>query len=340
MITPEILGDVHLGRKFIEYVPLHRRGHREQMIMAEFKTRLAECTSPLFVQTGDLFDGFSVDDAVVLETALAVREEAKKNPSRIYVFYRGNHDASKDANKASSFDVFAELMFGSPNVMVLKEPTFLTRGQQLFGFIPWSPFKSSEELAKELIEKASRFEKAFTEGASDAVKFYAVFGHWDTESFGGSEFNLVPTKILAPVTDKVVTGHIHTPSDFKRDGVEVYVIGSMQPYSHAEDPNNEWYKTTTFAEYQAYGPTEKAWCRNLNLRVLVREGENPEPCDCLSFRTKLVKDAAQDDEAPDLDVKIEDFSMDNLFHDVLRVRGVGASVQEQISAKWEELKNA
>lgn len=335
MITPYIIGDAHLGRKFIEYVPLHRRGHREAMVMADFKGRLALCTSPLLVQTGDLFDGFSVDDAVVLETALAVREEAKKNPSRIYVFYRGNHDASKDANKASSFDVFAEILHGSPNVHVVKTPWVLRIGDQAWGFLPWSPFKSAAELAEELVLTSEPLRAEVPEG-----KFDIVFGHWDTESFGGSDFNLIPTKILAPVANGIVTGHIHLPGTFTRDGIQVAVAGSMQPYSHSEDPNGTYYKTTTFEDYQAYGPTEKAWCRNLNLRILVREGENPEPCDCLSFRTKLVKDAAQDDEAPDLDVKIEDFSMDNLFQDVLRVRGVGASVQEQIAAKWEELKNA
>lgn len=334
LIKPYNLGDAHLGRKFIEFVPLHRRGHREHMVMTDFRTKVRECTSELFVQVGDLFDGFSVDDAVVLEAALTVRHAAEENPDRIYVFYRGNHDASKDTNKASSFDVFAELLYGSKNVHVLKRPEVIrmTRTGQWFGFIPWSPFKSSTELAFDLIE----YSRPLLKGE----KIDTVYGHWDVDSFGGSDFNLVPTAMLANVTSKIVTGHVHTPTAFVRDGVEVTVTGSMQPYSHGEDPVGLYYKTIPFETYQNYGPTELAWCRNLNLRILVKEGENPEPCDCLSFRTKKVTEKPEADEAPDLDVRIEDFNMDNLFLETLNGREVKASVQEQIMTKWKELKNA
>lgn len=337
LIKPCNMGDAHLGRKFIEFVPLHRRGHREHMVMTDFKAKLRECTSELFVQVGDLFDGFSVDDAVVLEAALSLRNEAKENEGkRVYVFYRGNHDASKDTNKASSFDVFAELLHGSPNVHVLKRPEVITMKStgQMFGFIPWSPFRSSTELAYDLIEYARPLMK--TKGIE---KLDTVYGHWDVDSFGGSDFNLVPTAMLKNITDKIVTGHVHTPTAFVRDGIEVTVTGSMQPYSHGEDPVGLYYKTIPFETYQNYGPTELAWCRNLNLRILVKEGENPEPCDCLSFRTKKVTEKAEADEAPDLDVQIEDFNMDNLFRETLNGREVKASVQEQILSKWTELKN-
>jgi DNA repair exonuclease SbcCD nuclease subunit len=330
------MGDVHLGRKFVEFVPLHRRGHRERMVMADFKAKLAECTSNLFVQVGDLFDAFVVDEAVVLEAALAVREEAKKNPQRYYVFYRGNHDASKDANRASSFDVFAELMHGFNRVYVMKTPEVLyLPSNQMFGFIPWSPWKSSTELAYDLLEYARPLMQ--TKGVE---KLDTVFGHWDVDSFGGDDRNLVPTAMLSKITSKIVTGHVHTPTAFVRDGVEVTVTGSMQPYSHGEDPVGLYYKTIPFETYQNYGPTELGWCRNLNLRILVKDGEEPEPCDCLSFRTKKVTEKAEADEAADLDVRIEDFNMDNLFRETLNGREVKASVQDQIMDKWQELKNA
>lgn len=336
-VKPYNMGDAHLGKKFVEFVPLHRRGDREKMVMDDFRQKLAECTSDLFVQVGDLFDAFTVDEMIVIDAALAVRAEARKHPRRTYVFIPGNHDKSKDGSKASSFDVFAELMVGFDNVHVLKHPEVITfrERKQMFGFIPWSPFKSASELAQELIEYAQPLM-----ATAGIEKFDCVYGHWDTEVFGGSDFNLVPTSVLAPVTKKIVTGHVHTPTAFVRDGVEVVVTGSMQPYSHGEDPVGLYYKTIPFETYKNYGPTELGWCRNLNLRILVKEGEHPEPCDCLSFRTKKVTDRPEADEAPDLDVRIEDFNMDNLFRDSLTQREVRPGVFDRIMTKWQELKNA
>jgi DNA repair exonuclease SbcCD nuclease subunit len=327
-VIPFEIGDVHLGRKFTNGVPLHRKGDRERMVMDDFKMRLATYDGPLLVQTGDLFDSFTVDEAIVLDVARTVRAAATAHPDSIYVFYRGNHDASKDTSKASSFDVFKELMQGLENVKVLTNVDVVIFEGQAFGFIPWHPFKSADELAQNLIDNWGGFQ------------FEAVYGHWDVEGYGSAahDFNMVPTKILSARTKVVKTGHVHKPTAFDRDGVRVTVIGSMQPYAHGEDPATTWYKTTSYADFNAYGPLEKEWCRNLNLRIVVKDGEVPEPINCLSFITKKATDK-NDDEAPDLDVQIADFNMDNLFSQAMDARGVTSHVQELVSSKFKELRN-
>lgn len=352
MIKPYIVGDVHLGRKFVNNVPLHRRGDREQMVRDDFVTRLHACTSTLFVQTADLFDAFNMEEELVLWTARQVRAAALKNPHITYVFYRGNHDASKDVSKASSFDVFAELLMGLSNVHVLKEPkvisiydpkdTYNDSIPAIFGFVPWSPFKSAQELSYELVGLLKQETEMIqtTHQLVDLPPVLGVFGHWDVESYGGDhDFNMVPTALLSKVTKTIWTGHVHKPSQFERDGVTVHVVGSMQPYAHGEDPHIRWYKTTSFEEFSAYGDTEKAWCRNINLRVLVKEGQHAEPIDCLSFQTKKVEERL-DDEQPDLEVKLEDFNMVTLFQETLVKREVRKSVMDQILEKFGELRNA
>lgn len=321
------IGDVHLGRRFTNGVPLHRRGDRERMVREDFRERLMNVDgATIVVQTGDLFDSFTVPEEVVLDTARIVSEAAQRNPNTIYVFYRGNHDASRDTSKASSFDVFAELLKHVPNVNVFRNVSILTRGDTKIGFIPWHPFDSADILATRLIQEWPD------------VKFDAVYGHWDIETYGGDNtFNIIPTKILSNVTKAVKTGHIHKPRKFERDGVSVDVVGSMQPYAHGEDPGTTYYKTTRFEDFAAYGETEKAWCRNLNLRVLVKPGQEAEPIDCLSFITKKVDERG--DEEADIEVAMASFDMDRLFHEALQESTVGQSVADQVVAKFKELRN-
>lgn len=39
------LGDVHLGRRFTQGVPLHRRGEREALVLAQFAAELLRALS-------------------------------------------------------------------------------------------------------------------------------------------------------------------------------------------------------------------------------------------------------------------------------------------------------
>lgn len=325
------LGDTHLGRKFTTGVPLERRGDREKMVWNEFVTSLMECDTDWHIQTGDLFDGFAMPEALVLDVALMYRQAAYTNPDTFYVVYRGNHDASRDTNKASSFDVLAELLKDLQNVKVLKEVTILAHGADTIGFIPWHPFKSAQELAVELIE----LRKKIYGVASKPLTM--VYGHWDVQSFGGSTFNLVPTDILNAVTTLVKTGHIHKPDTFTKDGVKVVVVGSMQPYAHGEDPADIWYKTVTLDHLPL---VPEGYFHDVNVRVLIKPGEFvPEIPRVLSLITKVVKPGYEEGDDESLEVEFEEFDMGALFRQCLKNNNVGAEVSNLILAEFEELKN-
>ncbi len=316
--TPEIefLGDVHLGKKFITGVPLHRKGDRERMVQDDFLNQLCNTKADMHVQVGDLFDTFAVEEAIVLFASSSYKHAAKRNPNTTYIIVRGNHDASRDTTKSSSFDVFAELMMGVDNVIVLNDVCQFNG----YGFIPWHPFKSSTELAYELTK--------------DYKDLKAVIGHWDVQSFGGDDFNLVPTNVLCHVTKTIYTGHIHLPSVFERDGVTVNVVGSMQPYSHAEDANGRWYTTLPVEQFLT---EDHALFEDYNVRVLVKEPTDLPQIDCLSLITKKVAEGEEVLEN-DMDVAFDAFDMQSLFQDVLQ--GVGKDVARKILDKYEELKNA
>jgi DNA repair exonuclease SbcCD nuclease subunit len=317
MVNYTTLGDVHLGRKFVTGVPKHRLGEREQSVWTDFIESVLGCITPLHIQVGDLFDAFIVPPEVVLKAA-EIYKSAPKNIT--YIVYRGNHDASRDADKKSSFDLFCELMLDTPNVMVVKEsPERLGE----YGFIPWHPFRSAQEQAELLKTRLAPDEK-----------LSAVFGHFDIESFGGSEFNVLPAASLGSYTGGVVTGHIHTPSTFQMGELEVVVTGSMQPYSHGEDKGETLYVTRTLEQVMA----DTSAFKNLNLRIILPEGQDvPEDIDCLSLIVKKENSSSNPEE---IEVEFEDFNMGTLFSNCLREQGVIGGVAEKVLAKFAELKNA
>lgn len=320
-----LLGDVHLDKKFRTGVPLHRMGEREEMVWKQFEESLATCTNPLHVQVGDLFDQMSVSEMAVLRAANMYQHYAGLKPNTKFVIYRGNHDASRDTNKKSSFDVFAELMEGTPNVTVFRDVVgVVTVEGRNYGFLPWHPFKTADQLAFDLIAFARK-------------RLDAVFCHCDIDSFGGNDDNLIPTRILNQITDTVVTGHVHTPDDYKKDGVRVIVTGSMQPYNHSEDLSGVLYKTLTLEQY---GLVDLEQLKNMNIRILLEPGQILPPApDCLSFIGKTVTSVDPDDEDDsEVEVGFNAFDMDEMFRGIMLERGVGQDVADKIYKKYEELK--
>lgn len=312
------LGDVHLGKKFRTGVPFDRIGEREELVWKQFEVELMSCTAKVHVQMGDLFNEFAVPEAVVLRAANLYRVAAVMNSGTTYVIIRGNHDAARDADKKSSFDVFKELLKGVKNVHVLTEvDRFLN-----YGFLPWHPFKSSTELAMDL--------KSLPGMAG--AELDAVFCHCDIQSFGGDDVNLIPINVLKHFTKKVYTGHIHLPQTFEQEGVTVVVTGSMQPYAHGEDAHSFWYKTLPFEEVATLDPK----IRNMNYRVLIKDGDVVPQLDCLSLITKRV---AEDEEERET-VELDSFDMTALFRQALEENKVGKIVMDKILTQFLEKKNA
>lgn len=229
----QTIGDVHLGRKYINGVPLHMRGAMEKLQREKFLSLLATTGTSYIVLVGDLFDSFVVDPGDVDFAANSLLGAARANPDCTFVVLGGNHDESKDLTRKSSFDNFKLIVSeaGLPNVNLIGEPTVL----EGVGYCSWSATYSAKELAEKLPKQ----------------KLHAVFGHWDVVlPSNANHYNMVPTEQLKAITNKVITGHVHKPDEIERDGVTIQITGSIIPLAHGEElESDEMFYTITRTEY-------------------------------------------------------------------------------------------
>lgn len=303
----DILGDPHLGRKFINNVPLHRRGEREEMVWADFEQSVMKPKHQLHVCMGDLFDSAYVSYDTIFRAAQIYRKAPK---STTYVVLRGNHDASRDLEKVSAFDLFREIVRGSAFVI---EGYGYPLNEQMVAF-GWDPVVPAATLVRDYP----------WDGETIAL------GHWDVDP-RSSPFNLIPTKELAAAgVTTAYTGHVHKPETFVRDGVTVHVTGSMQPYAHGEESDESLYVTRTLDEVLA----DPGAFRNKCLRI---DRAPEEPIDCL----QLVVKRTDVDEDPDLSVQLGDFDIHKLFAQAFTEEGVPEALQKQIVGRYQsELASA
>ena len=309
----KVLPDPHMGRVFKTGVPLHRLGERELSQMADLRRSLMDGPETYHVCTGDLFDRFAVPNSVLLGVYETYSVAAMACPDRQFIILRGNHDASRDASRISSFELLALMLQQFGNIRVVDDKPWILDGM---GFIPWTPFKDAEELAERFIA-----------GTGD-LEIKVIFGHWDVEAFGDKTENLIPTKILSQVTDCIVNGHIHTfiEQEFDRDNIHVILTGSMQPYTHAENPLGKLYRTLTLTELEGIDPTD------LNIRLLLSPGQDlPTDVDCLSLTSKRL---VEDEEGEQVD--IEAFMTLDLGG-LLKKRLEGNPVAAKVLAQFEEM---
>ena len=264
----KLLGDPHMGRLFKTGVPLHRRGEREESQWRDFEAALDPEGHDLHIMMGDIFDKFIVAPEVVLRVYELYNAALIEHPYTTFVLLRGNHDVSRDNDKRSSFDMLEALLLSHPNVMICTGSETIDG----FGFVGYDAFVSAEDAIAKLPDNLD-----------------AIFTHYDFVDFGGD--HVLPTKLLAEKgITKVYNGHDHVARTETRDGVEVVMTGSMQPYTHAEDKSGQFYVTVTLDELAQIDAT------NLNVRVRLREGEAlPTDLDCLSL-TSIRADADDDGE--------------------------------------------
>ena len=316
----KVLGDPHLGRRFVNNVPLDRRGEREEQVWEEFERQLhdvADCTA--HVCLGDLFDGFLVPPEVILRAAKLYKEAAERHPATQYVVLSGNHDLSRDVERASAFDVFAELVGRQTNLKVIKGESktlrFGAKGDTCLGFVPWHPVKSANEMVAEL------------------PPCDAVFVHMDLDSFGGSDHNLMPRSLLAEKTDWVIGGHVHRPLEVMDGDLRITIHGSMLPYAHGEDATGETYVTLTLSELKQLDPDA---LQDKCVRILLLPGESLDvEINALQVSTKRVE---IEEDAP-LALNVDEFNLAELFHQVLGEMGVRAELIEQTWQHYMTLKS-
>ncbi|WMC09573.1 metallophosphoesterase [Oceanimonas pelagia] len=315
-----LLGDPHLGKAFKTGTPPHRMGDRDKIQFDTFKQSLLTIpdNTHLHVCMGDLFDRPHVPESLVLRVYRTYKQACAGHPDTTFVLIEGNHDASRDASKASSFDVLAHLLDGIPNMVVVQtDPQIVASAGQEYLFVPWVLGKDAEEVVAHL---------------PSGCPFAAVFGHWDLDNFKGAEdLNVLPYETLSKVTDVVVTGHIHIAENRTYGDMLVIGTGSMLPCSHAEDPLEELYVTRSRKTVLAALEEKPDVYFNHHLRVELEPHEDPlAGIDCLSLTHKRV--AAEGLE--DVTTQVDDFDLKTIFFDVMAEEGVTPDLTDEL---WKQL---
>ncbi|SFD69408.1 DNA repair exonuclease SbcCD nuclease subunit [Sulfitobacter brevis] len=284
MLTIDLMGDPHLAKSFVHGVPLHRRGEREEMVWQAFAVNLAATKADLHVCLGDLFDRAIVPYDAILRAADVYLHTAAEKPETQFIILRGNHDLLRDLERASAFDLFARLVASADNVTIVTDPV-VVRNHLFVGYDPVTP------LADRITE--------------DHRGALAAFFHADTTGFG-SNTNLIPLQKLASLgIDKVFNGHEHKATEFTRDGVDVTVFGSLQPFAHGEESDDTLYVTLPLAELNEAGDLQDK-C----VRILLAAGETvDQEIDCLQLTVKRVAEAAAEAE----EVTLGEFDIEALF---------------------------
>ena len=306
------LGDVHLGRNFKAGAPLHRKGARAAYQWRDFRKNLELAKDFKYhIQVGDIFDKSVVPLNIILRAYEYYSEAALANPHTKFYVLRGNHDASKDLTKTSAFEVFKKLCERIPNVTVVDSLTYVPEANLVL--CPWDPVKSASEIASQI------------EG-----DYALAVGHYDLDGFG-QNFNVVPTEVFAEKgIAEVITGHVHLKQQVKRHGVTVQSTGSMQPYTHAEDPEDSLYRTYSLDDILLADPEEY---KDMCVRVDVRPGEILDmDIDCFQLTVRRVAEDGSEVEADEVD--LGNFDLDQLFKDVFTEFSVPEGIATEILEEY------
>lgn len=295
-----LIGDVHLGKKFENGVPLHRRGHREKMQFEQFLVNL-DVPCDLNIQMGDIFDKMYVPYNVIWAAAQAYIERAGNGTT--YVVMRGNHDASRDADKVSAFDIFAGLV--RPHGIIVADEEAVQVGTHVI--IPWHPFKTAIEMLPQKMDGL------------------AAYGHWDIVM---GDTNQIPAaEMKARGVIEAYTGHDHNYRHLKIEGLPVTVTGSMQPYSHAEDPDGALYVTLGLKDLDQD-------LTNKCVRLVLQPGEDLlEPIDCLQLQIQRLTEETEMEQ-----VEFETFDLLALFNEAVRSVELSEELIPIALSKMEEAR--
>jgi hypothetical protein len=307
-----LIGDPHMGRDF-KGVPLHRKGERELSQLVQLREHLLTPCA-INVNMGDVFDKPLVDLKVVHAVVDLYYEASEALPDTLFVVQAGNHDlfrqlVDKEGRPLKgSFHALARMIDHLPNVRVLFEPCIIGD----IGFFPWQWDCSAKDQVNVL-------------GGSYSVGI----GHWDLSDFGGSNEHLCPAALLeAHGATDIFSGHYHVAGEYVVDGRRVQCTGSMQPYTHGEDPTGKFYRTLTLAELESMDDDE---VRSMNLRVVLEPGETLPDIDCLSIIS--MRQDAPEALAFEDSVGLEDFELSLVLAQRFEELGVPESVQTFIREK-------
>lgn len=213
--------------------------------------------------------------------------------------------------RASAFDLFARLVSDVPNIIVVTDVVMID-GYLFVGYDPVTP------LADRITE--------------DHRGAKAAFFHAETEGYG-KEFNVIPFEKLAELDIlKVYNGHEHKPARFTKHGVDVTVVGSLQPYAHGEEIDDTLYVTLTLSELETAGDLS-----NKCVRILLEPGETlDQEIDCLQLTIKRNADV----EAEVGEVTLGEFDIDALFKQAFAEAKVSDALTEKMLQRFHERRLA
>lgn len=329
-----LIGDVHAGRKFKTNVPLHRLGEREESIFRD----LQEALTPLptshdqhFVIMGDLFDKFQVDNNTLLRVS-SILQSSLNGYGKAYIHVlKGNHDGSRDLTLVSSFDVLKSLCSGHSRIFFHDDDrpsTVINLNYLRVIALPYSSLRTASEMAEML-----------PQGNAKEVAYY-VLGHWDCTAHGEDTHNVVPIDVFAQKgVTQVYSGHLHKPATYKAQGLRIEFIGSLQPYAHGEQMDDEvLYQTLLKDEVEELLAENTEAFADVNLRVILSAGEawTEAVPNCLSFQTKVAA-FVDDSDLSDLEVGYEEFSTVNILNKNLV--GVSEGLTTLIHQRLEHYKS-
>ena len=291
------IGDPHFGKRFITGVPKHRVGERENNILAEFK-RLIKYKADYIIIMGDLFDKFIVSPTVI-NTVYEALSDVTTTP--IYII-PGNHDLSKDTTKTSSFTLFSKLVNSTlTNVKVIEKSELVQVNCMLYLYLDaYNPFSN-----KSLVP----YDDISTINNKQCGCEVISFGHWDSMDL--TDNGWMPSDELLLLSDLLISGHEHSYKEYTyptdSTNTKVLFTGSMQPYSHAEDPDNDIYVTINYEDIGEYNLTTdfKYKC----LRILCKSYfVHEEPIDCYSLTCKIVlPDDIEDSLSTNTEIDVENY---------------------------------
>ena len=281
--TWQFIGDPHMGRQFSQVSPQTQK--KLAIKQLEELQRLMQVPATYRCVVGDLFDKPHVPEWVIMQMI-----ELLDDPNTFIL--RGNHDESKSDLDKSSFDLLAHTALASR--CVREEPQLFYDGQ--LALCGWS-FK------KTLLEQL--------EGLRPEV----IVTHLDRLGYGSGSKNVIPfTELEARGVKRVINGHEHKPYQGWYGSLEYIGTGSLLPYTHAEDPEQQLFVTLT--KEQLLEQPDK-YSEHF-VRVLGEDLSGLEDFKCLALQLKK----PQAIEAQDLVLEVANYSTNSLLREIATQRGL------------------
>lgn len=319
------IGDTHLGKVFKNNILLHRRGEFEKTQVEKLKEEISDITmfdlentnEYLRCQVGDWFDKSVVSNQAVL-TSYEILKTYEENDSTPLLIISGNHDDSKSLSEPTSWDILSKFFIDSNTIKFIKDWHVHTTdcGKQIL-FVGWN---ISNGVAVSFLQAV--------EAGFNNIRM--VVCHLDRISYG-DETNVIPYDFLKEKgVECVVSGHEHKPYFFNEGGMQIIGTGSLLPYNHAEDPEDEHF--ITFKSLESLLDFGIANLVDKHVRIYTDQVEYIPELDCLSLQIHKMEALTSEEDFKE--VIIESYNAKSVFEAAAKETGLSI---ESTKILWDEI---